>query len=102
MEGIAETVSQTLESIQKALYDRALDFRESRTRTVGNYDEFKDAVETGFALAWWCGESDCEARIKEETKATMRCIPLDQPGGQGVCVLCGKPAIDQTLFARAY
>jgi prolyl-tRNA synthetase len=102
MEGIAETVGRTLESIQKALYDRALAFRQAHTRTVGNYEEFKAAVEDGFAMAWWCGEGDCEARIKEETKATMRCIPLEQPGGQGPCVLCGKPSTANALFARAY
>lgn len=102
MDGVAGTVAETLASIQQALYDRALAFREANTHVVTNYEEFKAVVETGFALAWWCGEGDCEARIKEETKATMRCIPLEQPGGSGACVLCGKPAREQAVFARAY
>ena len=67
-----------------------------------NYDEFKAAVETGFALAFWCGSSECEAKIKEETKATMRCIPLDQAGGKGVCILCGEPASESGIFGKAY
>ena len=102
MDGIAETVAAMLVSIQAALYDRALAFRQEHTREVATYDELKAAVADGFAMAWWCGGGDCEARIKEETKATMRCIPLDQPGGRGSCVLCGEPATSQAVFARAY
>src|ERR1700720_1877988 len=74
-EGIAASVQQLLVEIQKALFDRALAFREANTFEPKNYEEFKSAVETGLALAFWCGSSECEARIKEETKATMRCIP---------------------------
>ena len=95
--------------IQKALYDRALAFREANTVEPQPYDEFKKAVETGFAFAWWCGSGECEAKIKEETKATMRCIPLDQPAvlgkevaSGGACVYCGKPAKDRAIFGRAY
>ncbi len=102
MEGIAETATAALATIQTALYERALAFRQVRTREVSSYDEFKAAVEGGFAMAWWCGGGNCEARIKEETKATMRCIPLDQPGGKGSCILCGEPADSQAVFARAY
>ncbi|HVB34083.1 MAG TPA: proline--tRNA ligase [Patescibacteria group bacterium] len=102
MEGIGGSVTAALAEIQKALYDRALAFRQAHTRDVDTYDEFKAAVESGFAMAWWCGNGDCEARIKEETKATMRCIPLDQPGGNGSCVLCGEPARSRAVFARAY
>jgi prolyl-tRNA synthetase len=69
---------------------------------VKTYDEFKQAVETGFARAFWCGSAECEAKIKEETKATMRCIPLDQEGGSGACAYCGKPAKERAIFARAY
>jgi prolyl-tRNA synthetase len=62
----------------------------------------KKAVETGFALSYWCGNPECEAKIKEETRATMRCIPLEQSGGAGVCVYCGKSAAERAIFARAY
>ena len=61
----------------------ALAFRKSQTDDPKDYVEFKKAVEKGFAFSFWCGSSDCEAKIKEETKATMRCIPLEQPGGIG-------------------
>ena len=101
-EGLAQSVSAMLDEIQKALHDRALAFREAHTRTAGNYDEFKAAVETGFALAHWCGNAECEARIKEETKATHRCFPLNQPPSPGACVLCGKPSPRPAVFARAY
>ena len=109
-EGIAATVAAMLEEIQKALFDRALAFREANTAEPANYDEFKAAVEKGFAFSWWCGRAECEAKIKEETKATMRCIPLDQTlgtgrsaaGGTGKCVYCGHPAKEKAIFAKAY
>jgi prolyl-tRNA synthetase len=101
-QGIAASVAQTLEEIQKALYDRALEFRKSHTAEPADYGEFKSAVEKGFAFTWWCGSGDCEGKIKEETKATMRCIPLEQPGGSGQCVYCRHPASEKAIFAKAY
>ena len=77
-------------------------FRKANTHDAKTYDELKKAVETGFAFSYWCGSAECEAKIKEETRATMRCIPLEQSGGPGVCVYCGKPAADRAIFARAY
>jgi prolyl-tRNA synthetase len=100
--GIAPAVVQLLEEIQKALFDRALAFREANTHETADYEEFKKAVENGFAFSWWCGKAECEASIKEETKATMRCIPLEQPGGSGKCVHCGEAATEKAIFARAY
>src|ERR1700735_912365 len=84
--GIVAAVESLLQEIQKSLDDRALAFRLANTAEPANYDEFKQAVEKGFALSWWCGNEDCEAKIKEETKATMRCIPIEQGGGAGKCV----------------
>jgi len=101
-EGLPEAVRTLLDEIQKALLERARAFRDAHTQEPTNYDEFKSAVETGLALAFWCGSSECEARIKEETKATMRCIPLDQAGGKGVCILCGEPASERGIFGKAY
>ncbi|HXX18954.1 MAG TPA: proline--tRNA ligase [Candidatus Acidoferrum sp.] len=101
-QGIAAAVAQTLENIQKSLFDRALAFRMANTSEPTEYADFKNAVEKGFALSWWCGSGDCEAKIKEETKATMRCIPLEQPGGSGKCVYCGQTASEKAIFARAY
>jgi prolyl-tRNA synthetase len=109
-DGLPAAVAAMLDEVQKALLERARAFRDSKTKDAVTYDELKVAVETGFAYAFWCGNADCEAKIKEETKATMRCIPLagtgdpkfDQPAGKGACVLCGKPAVDKGIFARAY
>ncbi|MFZ0617702.1 MAG: His/Gly/Thr/Pro-type tRNA ligase C-terminal domain-containing protein, partial [Candidatus Acidiferrales bacterium] len=101
-QGIAASVTQMLDEIQKALFDRALEFRKANTAEPADYQEFKAAVEKGFALAWWCGGGACEEKIKEETKATMRCIPLDQAGGAGKCVYCGQPAVEKGIFAKAY
>ncbi len=100
--GLAEAVKKTLEEIQQALYDRALAFRQKNTAEPRDYAEFKAAVERGFALAYWCGDAECEAKIKEETKATMRCIPLDQSAEPGKCIFCGKPATSKAIFAKAY
>jgi len=100
--GIVAAVESLLQEIQKSLYDRALAFRLANTAEPANYDEFKQAVEKGFALSWWCGNEDCEAKIKEETKATMRCIPIEQGGGAGKCVYCARDAKDRAIFARAY
>jgi prolyl-tRNA synthetase len=79
-----------------------LAFRKSHTHDAKTYDDLKKAVENGFAYAFWCGSADCEAKIKEETRATMRCIPLEQAGGSGKCVYCGQPAAAGAIFARAY
>ena len=101
-QGIADAVSQMLVEIQKSLYDRALAFREANTADPAGYEDFKKAVEKGFALSWWCGGVACEEKIKEETKATMRCIPLEQPGGGGKCIYCGAAATEKAIFAKAY
>jgi len=100
--GLAAAVIQALVEIQQALYDRALAFRDANTHDPKDYAAFKQAVEKGFAFSFWCGSADCEAKIKEETKATMRCIPLEQPGGSGTCIFCGQPARERAIFARAY
>jgi len=101
-QGVGAAIVATLDDIQKSLFDRALAFRKANTVEPADYAGFKNAVEKGFALAWWCGGADCEAKIKEETKATMRCIPFDQPGGSGKCVFCGQSAREKAIFARAY
>jgi prolyl-tRNA synthetase len=101
-QGIASVVAKLLSEIQDALFQRALDFRKSNTVVPKDYNEFKLAVEKGFALSHWCGSADCEAKIKDETKATMRCIPLEQTAGPGKCVYCGQAAPEQAIFAKAY
>ncbi len=101
-DNIAVTVGDLLKEIQASLLARATAFRDANTFDVKNYDEFKEAVEKGFARAWWCEDNELEQKIKEETKATVRCIPLEQPGGEGVCFHTGRPAKRQAIFARAY
>jgi prolyl-tRNA synthetase len=107
---LPRTVEKLLAEIQQALFDKALAFRRANTRETKSYDEFKKAIESGFAFAYWCGSGECEAAIKEETRATMRCIPLDPDAvlghgggtGSGTCVHCGKAAKARAIFARAY
>jgi prolyl-tRNA synthetase len=100
--GVADAVKEALATVQKSLFDRALAFREAHTREPRSFEEFKEAVETGFARSFWCGQSACEEKIKEATKATMRCIPLEQSGGGGACILCGGAAREHAIFAKAY
>ncbi len=93
-----------LEEIQENLFQKALRFREEHTSEPSDYEEFKTAVESGFALAYWCGDPACEKAIQEETKATNRCIPLDQGEipSHASCIHCGKLAKERAIFARAY
>ena len=99
---LPDTVKQLLVDIQTALFERALAFRQAHTVETDDYAEFKAGVENGFVLAHWCGAAACEDKIKEETKATLRCVPLEQAGGPGKCVVCGQPATEKAIFAKAY
>ncbi|MBI3404834.1 MAG: proline--tRNA ligase, partial [Acidobacteria bacterium] len=99
---IVENVLRLLDEIQKSMHDGALAFRKANTKEASAYDEFKRAVETGFAFSFWCGSAECETKIKEETKATVRCVPLEGATGSGVCIACGKPATERGYFGRAY
>jgi len=100
--GLPAAVSGLLETIQAALLARATAFRDSHIHDPQTYDELKQVVENGWALSWWCGDRECEAKVKEETRARTRCIPLDQPGGSGKCIVCGKKAEKKVYFARSY
>jgi prolyl-tRNA synthetase len=100
--GVAAAVRDLLADIQSSLYERALRFRDEHTFDPAGYAEFRDAVERGFALSWWCEDADCETAIKEETRATTRCIPFEQPGGGGPCIRDGRPATRKAIFGRAY
>jgi prolyl-tRNA synthetase len=101
--GIADHVAQLLVAIQDNIYKKALDFREQHTFTIDNYEEFKTRIEEGgFFLCHWDGTSDTESKIKEETKATIRCIPTGVPPEPGTCMVTGKPSAQRVVFARAY
>jgi prolyl-tRNA synthetase len=101
-EGLTEIVSNLLQEIQQNLLDRATRFRDDNTHDVHNYDDFKEAVKTGFARVWWAGDNEEEQRVKEDTKATIRCFPFDQPGGSGTCFYTGRQADKIAIFGRAY
>jgi prolyl-tRNA synthetase len=104
MDGLPAHVAALLEDIQRALYQRALKFREEHTTRVANYDEFKAAMEgrPGFVIASWCGSDACEAQIKTETQATLRNIPFGSEMVPGSCVKCGQPSTLQPWFAKSY
>ena len=99
---VAETATQLLDTIQADMLKRATEFRDANTSEAENYDSFKEIVENGFARAWWCGNAECEDKVKEETQATIRCIPMVQPDSDGACIVCGMQAKEITIFARAY
>ncbi len=101
--GIAEHVAALLEQIQENIFQKALKHREEMTRTVDSYEEFKVEIEKGgFILAHWDGTTETEEKIKEETKATIRCIPLDGDTTPGQCMVTGKPSAQRVIFARNY
>jgi prolyl-tRNA synthetase len=103
-DGIANRIELLLEEIQESIYNKALQFRTENTRKVDSYDDFKKALDEtpGFIAAHWDGTSETEAKIKEETKATIRCIPLNNEQEEGLCMVTGKPSSQRVLFARAY
>lgn len=103
IDGIEEYVKNLLDDIQNNIFQKALKHRSDLTYTVDTYDEFKEQIEKGgFILAHWDGTSETEERIKEETKATIRCIPLDGDKTPGKCMVTGKPSAQRVVFARNY
>jgi len=103
LENIDLYIKELLETIQQNIYKKAYDFRESTTRNVETYEEFKEEIEKGgFLLAHWDGTSETEEKIKADTKATIRCIPLEGDKTPGVCMVTGKPSAQRVIFARAY
>ena len=101
-ENISTMVKEQLDSIQSSLFQRALDFRIANTHEPKDYDNLREVVKNGWAYAYWCGDPECEAKVKVDTKATTRCIPLDQEEEKGKCIVCGKEATQKVYFARAY
>ena len=102
-DGIEEYVARLLDEIQEGIYQKALKYREEHTVEVDTYEEFKEQIEKGgFVLAHWDGTPETEERIKEETKATIRCIPFEGDTTPGTCMVTGKPSARRVLFARAY
>ena len=104
LENIEHKVEELLDAIQTNIYQKAFKFREENTTKVDSYDEFKQVLDTkaGFVLAHWDGTPETEEQIKEETKATIRCIALDTQPEAGTCMVTGKPSARRVYFARAY
>ena len=103
-DGLPDRIEAMLNVIQGAIYQKALTFRQDNITKVNSYDEFKEVLEGkgGFISAHWDGTAETEKRIKEETKATIRCIPLNNEQEAGSCILTGKPSTQRVLFAKAY
>jgi prolyl-tRNA synthetase len=104
LDGIASYISDLLEEIQQNLYNRALNYRQEHTSEANTWEEFERLLDEkgGFVSAHWDGTAETEEAIKEKTKATIRCIPLNNPVEEGKCILTGKPSTQRVLFARAY
>lgn len=103
-EGLANHIVELLDVIQDNIFQKAFDFRAKHTTEVNSYEEFKEVLENkgGFVSCHWDGTVETEKRVKEETKATIRCIPLDAVQEEGVCIFTGKPSTQRVLFAKAY
>jgi prolyl-tRNA synthetase len=98
-----------IDQIQKEMLERARKYRDDNTRRATSYAEFQEIIENqrGFIFAPWCGDSECELKVKEDTKATVRCLPLSDsdeviPASGGTCIHCGEPAKHEVYFARSY
>ncbi len=105
LDALKDDITRTLPEMQQALLARALQFRAENTRPVEDYASFKAQMERdipGFVNAPWCGEAGCEAALQEETKATIRCIPLERSAEPGACVRCGKPSEGRVVMAKSY
>ena len=100
--GLSRTVGMLLDEIQASLLARATTFRDSHIFDPKDYAELTEVVQNGWAYSYWCGDNECEAKVKEDTKATTRCIPLEQKEEKGKCIVCGKNAKRKVYFARAY
>ena len=102
--GLEDALSGLLDAVQQHLFQRALEFREAHTFDADDYATFRRLIEQpgGFVRARWCGSAECEARIKEETGATIRCLPLEAPLDRGPCLICGGDSERRALFARSY
>jgi len=103
-DGVDAYIEELLKAIQVNLLERAKKYRAENTQTVETYEEFKLKLEQegGFFLAHWDGTKETEAKVKEETKATIRCIPFDQVKEEGKCMVTGKPSVGRVIFAKAY
>ena len=104
MEGLVERIEKLLTEIQESMFRKAMSFRDAHITKADQWDEFARLLDTkgGFISAHWDGTAETEEAIKEQLKATIRCIPLNNPAEEGLCIYSGKPSHQRVLFARAY
>jgi prolyl-tRNA synthetase len=102
--GLEDNISNLLATMQDAIFNKALSYRNDHTTEVNSWEEFQEVLETktGFISAHWDGTAETEDKIQQATKATIRCIPFDNPQEDGICVFSGKPSKERVLFAKAY
>lgn len=103
-DGLAQTVRQMLETIQSSMFERAREFREAHSHRIDDYSKFNEILdrEGGFLWSHWCGSGECEEKVKDDTKATIRNIPRDSQAEAGKCIKCGESSLRRVIFARAY
>ena len=101
-DNLEKQVAVLLDEIQLSLLNKAQAFRDEHIYDPKDYHEMTEILQKGWAYSWWCQDAGCENKVKEDTKATIRNIPLDQPGGSGKCIVCGKPAKVKAHFSKAY
>jgi len=101
-ENLAASVSNLLTEIQAALLEKATAFRDSHIHDPKDMGELSTVVQNGWAFSWWCESKECEIKVKDATKASTRCIPIDQPEGTGKCIVCGQPARRKVIFGKSY
>ena len=103
-DNVHKYVTDTLNNMQKDIFNRAKKFREENSSQIDDYTEFKNIIEKDGGYVWshWCGNGDCEQKIQEDTKATLRCIPLEGDEKQGKCIICGNKSDNRVIFAKAY
>jgi prolyl-tRNA synthetase len=99
---LIQAIDQILAEIQDSMLKQATAYRDANIHDPKDYAELQEVVKDGWAFSWWCGSEECETKVKDDTKATTRVIPFDQPGGTGKCIVCGEKAEKKVYFARAY
>ncbi|MGD8402153.1 MAG: proline--tRNA ligase [Anaerolineales bacterium] len=101
-DNLTATVTDMLSDIQASMLEQATEFRDANVHDPEDYEALKEVVKDAWAFSWWCGSKECEAKVKEDTKATTRVIPFNQPEDTGKCIVCGESAEKKVYFARAY
>jgi prolyl-tRNA synthetase len=101
-DNLSVTVTEMLATIQESMLEQATAFRNSNIHDPKDFAALSEVVQNGWALSWWCEKKECETKVNDETKASTRCIPLDQGTGEGKCIVCGQPAKRKVYFARSY